>query len=128
MTLIKMVINDPKNGKSYKKEANVDLAGIKIGNKIDGNIIGLRGYELELRGGSDLAGFPMRKDIPGGMRKRALFGSGTGIRKRIKGVKLRRTVVGNTFSAQCVQANLKVIKYGDESLEKLLGVEKKEVT
>ncbi|MEK6826564.1 MAG: S6e family ribosomal protein [Nanoarchaeota archaeon] len=126
MVDIKLVINDVKTGKSYKKEANVDFVGIRIGEKVNGDHFGFKGYEFELTGGSDIAGFPMRKDIPGGVRKKALIGSGPGVHIRRKGVRLRKTVIGNTFGANCVQANLKVIKYGSEGLEKILGIEKKD--
>ena len=37
----------------------------KIMEKIDGNTLGLSGYELQITGGSDKSGFPMRRDIEG---------------------------------------------------------------
>jgi len=125
MVDMKLVINDVKTGKSYKKEANVDLAGVKIGDKVDGGKLGLKGYELQFTGGSDSAGFPMRIDIDGPNRKKALLGSGQGVNIKRKGMKLRKTVRGNTIGVKTVQVNLKVVKYGAEGLEKVLGVEKK---
>ncbi|MFH1591870.1 MAG: 30S ribosomal protein S6e [Candidatus Woesearchaeota archaeon] len=126
MVDMKLVINDVKTGKSYKKELDLDLGGVKIGDKVAGEQVGLKGYELQFTGGSDDAGFPMRKDIDGPNRKKALMGSGPGVRIKRKGMKLRKTVRGNAIGAKIVQANLKVVKYGAESLEKALGVEKKE--
>ena len=78
MPEIKCVINDPKTGNSRQK--NVDsalLAGRKIGDKIAGAHLGLEGYELQITGGSDTAGFPMTKMIDGGIRKKALLESGS---------------------------------------------------
>ena len=123
---MKLVINDTKTGKSYSKESHFDLAGMKIGDTIPGENIGLNGYELKITGGSDSSGFPMRKDIPGASRKKAFIGSGPGIRRRRKGLKLRRTVCGNTFGVTSEEANLMIVKYGSESLDKIFVVEKKE--
>ena len=81
MAELKLVINDPKTGKSYAKVSDIDLAGNKIGDKIQGDQLGLKGYELQITGGSDTAGFPMRSDIEASTRKRALLSSGPGLRK-----------------------------------------------
>jgi len=126
MVDIKLVINDVKTGKSYKKEANVDLTGVKIGDKVDGGQVGIKGYEFVFTGGSDSAGFPMRRDIDGPNRKKALIGSGQGVNIKRKGMKLRKTIRGNTIGARTMQVNLKIVKYGTEGIEKILGVEKKE--
>ena len=119
---LKIDINDPKKGKTYNKEATDDmfnqLKGKKIGETVDGSIIGMEGYEFLITGGSDIAGFPMRKDIPGTGRKRILAVSGVGIKKKAKGVKQRKTVAGNTIYNQTAQINLKITKYGKEPLSK----------
>jgi len=63
MAEFKLVISDPKTGKSTQKEvqdANAKkLMGLKIGQTFKGEIIDLTGYEFEIRGGSDSAGFMM---------------------------------------------------------------------
>ena len=41
-------------------------------------------------------------------------------------MKKRKTIRGNTLGAITTQVNLKVIKYGSDTIEKALGVEKKE--
>jgi len=124
---MKVVLNDVKAGKSYQKEFENDIfINRKIGEKIEGSAIGLADFEFEITGGSDFAGFPHRKDIDGMGRKAALLSKGTGIRKRLdKGIKIRKTVVGNTFSERTAQVNLKVVKYGKENLAKALGIEEK---
>ncbi len=130
MTELKLVINDTKTGKSYPKVFDLDLSGNKIGDKIQGDSIGLKGYELQITGGSDTAGFPMRSDIETTTRKRALLTSGAGIRrketKKKNGIKIRKAVRGNTISNQIIQVNMKVVKYGSDEIEKALGIEKKE--
>jgi len=128
MAEFKLIINDPKTGKSYKKVLETDaFRGKKIGNQVSGGEFGLKGYELEITGGSDKVGFPMRKDNEGVHRKKALLTKGLGMKKKRKGLRLRRTIAGNTIHAGISQINLKITKYGAESSEKLLGVEKKEV-
>lgn len=119
----KVVIGDPKTGKSYQKSVpEKDLTGKKIGEKIEGKILGLDNYELEITGGSDDCGFPMRKDIDGILRKKILAVEGIGIKTNDKkGRKIRKTVRGNTISTKTVQINMKVLKQGIKPLEELLG-------
>lgn len=113
--------------KSYQKTCENQFDGMKIGAKVDGGLIGLKGYELEITGGSDKCGFPMRKSVEGPARKKGFFGKGVGVKKRIdrKGKKIRKTVVGNTVSNQIAQLNFKVLKVGSESLDKLMPKEEK---
>jgi small subunit ribosomal protein S6e len=99
--------------------------GKKIGETIDGALIGYPGYEFEITGGSDLAGFPMRKDVAGGIKKRILVGKAcTGVRRKSikKGDRIRILVRGNTITDQIVQVNCVVVKEGKVQL----FVEKKE--
>ena len=125
MPELKLVISDPKTGKSYAKSSELDLSGRKIGETITDNDFGLSGFEFLITGGSDNAGFPMRKDIPGAVRKSALLGSGPGIKIKKSGMKLRKTVRGNTFGNLTAQVNLKITKYGKDTIEKSLGIEPK---
>ena len=109
-----------KNGRSAQKvlkepEANT-LIGMKIGDKLSGDKVGLAGYELEISGGSDYCGFPMRKDLPGTGRKRILVTRGVGMRLKGKGLRKRRTMCGNTIHARISQVNLKVLKEGKAKL------------
>ncbi|MBU0472280.1 MAG: 30S ribosomal protein S6e [Nanoarchaeota archaeon] len=120
MAEYKINIGDPKTGKSLKK----DIVGIeakeflskKIGDKVTGSKIGFPGYEFEITGGSDSSGFPMRKDVIGVGRKKVLITCGVGTRHKRKGTRLRRTVAGNTIGQKTVQINLKILKYGKDSL------------
>jgi len=83
--------------------------GLRIGDRIDASFIGLRGKVLEIRGGSDLAGFPMRPDISGPVKKYILLSSGPGFRPREDGERRRKLVRGNTISEDTVQINTIVI-------------------
>ncbi len=105
-----------KSGKCIKKELKEDQAvifhGKKLGDKINGEMIELPGYEFQISGGSDYCGFPMRGDVSGIMRKAILTTKGLGNTYSRKGMRLRRTVAGNTVYNKTSQLNLKVLKYG----------------
>lgn len=107
-----------KDGKTHKVEFKDDDAKIFIGKKI-GDTIKLSdfsGYEFEIVGGSDYCGFPMRKDVMGPARKRILIAGGIGLRSKRKGMRIRKTVAGNTIYEQTAQINLKVLKAGKKPL------------
>ncbi|MBW2969141.1 30S ribosomal protein S6e, partial [Candidatus Woesearchaeota archaeon] len=87
------------------------------GETIKGELLGLTGYEFEITGGSDHAGFPMRKDIQGTGRKRILSVQGIGLKKRRKGQRQRKTVCGNTIHTKTSQINIKITKEGKTPLE-----------
>jgi len=119
MAQFKVVIGT-KSGRCYQREVkepeSSTFVGKKIGDKVQGDSFGLHGYEFEITGGSDNAGFPMRNDVQGSIRKKIFAVEGVGIRKQNKGLKQRKTVFGNTISSQIVQINLKVLKEGKEKL------------
>jgi small subunit ribosomal protein S6e len=85
------------------------LLGLKIGDEIDGSIIGLKGVKLVITGGSDVSGFPMRSDIPGPVKKRALLSEPPGFHPREKGERRRKMVRGNTIAPDTVQINTKIM-------------------
>jgi len=129
MPEFKLTINDVKTGKSYKKvisdEDSDTFRGKKIKDKVDGAGIGLKGYEFEITGGSDNAGFPMRGDIEGSARKRPLISKGPGVKIKRKGMRTRKRLAGNQLNHLTSQINLKVVKYGAEELVKVFGKEEK---
>ena len=93
MASFKLNIADPKDGKCYKTEAKDAQAspfvGMNIGEKIEGNKIGLEGYELQVTGGMDYCGFPMRSGILGQRKKISIYKS-VGFRGALKGIKRRK--------------------------------------
>jgi len=124
MVETKFVINDTKTGKSYQKVLEDNpFVNNKVGDKVSGHLVGLDDYELEIRGGSDKSGCPIRYDMPGIGKKRALLTSGPCIKIVIKGNRIRKTVVSNTITQDIVQINLKVIKQGSKSLEEMFPKE-----
>lgn len=127
MAEFKIVVGNKE--KSYSKALNDDESSVflnkKMGEKIDGGQFGFSGYEMEITGGSDKAGFPMRYDLSGLHRKKILSVTGQGLNVKGRGIRKRKTVVGNTIGLHIVQINLKVLKEGKDSLAKILGKEEK---
>ena len=130
MVDFKLVISDPKTGKSYQREIkdpnSRKFLGLKINDSIKGESIDLTGYEFLVTGGSDNCGFPMRKDVTGTGRKRILIVKGVGLRKTKKGMRYRKAVCGNTIHSKISQINLKIVKEGREKLGKEEEKEPKE--
>ncbi len=126
---MKAVISDPKTGKSYQVELDKSkdslLIGKKIGEKVDGGALGLAGYSLEIRGGSDNSGFPLRKDISGSRKIAPILSGGTGYRVKMKGTRKKKTVRGNTIAADTVQVNFKVLEHGRVKLDELFPAKEK---
>ena len=129
MVEFKIVVGS--KGKSYSKNLTEiegsSLLNKKIKDKIEGSNIGFPGYELEITGGSDNAGFPMRYDLEGSARKGITLTKGPCVRINEKGMRKKKTVVGNTIWQSTAQVNLKVIKEGKDSLAKILGKEEVKV-
>ena len=105
MVDLRIVISEPKTGKSVQREVKEDsrkpFHGLKLGDKVRGELMDLTGFEFILTGGSDDSGFPMRKDVQGFAKKQILATKGTGIRENLKnGLKIRKTVAGNTVGPQ----------------------------
>lgn len=133
MANFKIVVSDPKSRKAFQKEIDQKASGFmgkKIGDKVQGDAMGLSGYGFQITGGSDAQGFPMRKDVDGIARKRLLLSMGPGFHPESSGQRKRKSVRGNTISSAVSQINVKVATYGSKSLEQLIGKgeKKKEFT
>lgn len=144
------VVNDtnPDNGgRSYNMTISGNnlsqFLGKRIGDLVDGIFVGegeqtLAGYKLEITGGSDKTGTPMRSDLSGGNRQSVLVTASTGFKghslvfkskggekKRFRykpdGMRKRRNFRGNTITQDTRQINLKVVEAANKSLGDILG-------
>ena len=90
---------------------HAQLLGKKIGDVIDGIFVGegestLTGYKLEITGGSDKTGTPMRRDLDGGSRQAILVTASTGFKghslvsKTKNGPRLRRAKAVDQVESQ----------------------------
>ena len=111
-------------GKGLSKLIEIDekkfrFEGMKIGDTINGGLIGFPNYEFSITGGSDSSGFPMRKDVHGPVKKKILVSKrGIGYKPRREGEKRRKTVRGNEVTYDMTLINLMVTKYGEAELFK----------
>jgi len=122
---IKLVMGT-KSGKTFQKELSSEeaesLYNRVLGEELNGEMFGYSGVTFTISGGSDSQGFPMRKDLTGTKRKSILIGKSTGFNgklrgKRFGGLRIKKTIAGNTIYEKTHQLNLKVTK-GAEILEK----------
>ena len=118
-------VADPDDGATYQFEVDGQDAnrfvGRSIGETVDGGAVGLSGYELEITGGSDTAGRPMRGDVRGPNLKAVLLTGGTGFNPTRDGERKRVTVRGREVSDETRQINAKIVARGDRSVDELLG-------
>jgi small subunit ribosomal protein S6e len=122
-------LNISEKGKAWKLEVSEEvLSGKSIGDKFDGKEIKpeLEGYELEITGGSDSAGFPLSKDVEGLGLKGLLLKKGWGMKDNREGLRLRKTVRGKVISATTSLINIKVLKTGKKPLAEVFPAPKAE--
>lgn len=121
MAELKLVVGHKGNTRQFTltEEQVRPLRGLRIGQTFKGDAVGLPGYELEIRGGTDANGFPMRPDLSGTGRKRLLLTDRPGYKPKEKGIRRRKTVRGNAVDADIAQLNVKVVKAGKKKLEEL---------
>jgi len=123
MAELKLVVSDPDTGDTYQTELDGQDAnrfiGRSIGEEVDGSVVGLSESTLELTGGSDAAGRPMREDVSGSNLKQLLLEGGVGYHPEKDGERRRVTVRGAEFSEDSAQVNAKVV--GDEDVAAAFG-------
>jgi len=129
MVEFKVVVNDVKTGKAYTIPVSghhaTSLIGKKINDEVDGIFVSLPGYKLQITGGTDKDGFPMRHDVPGSTRRRLLLTKGLGFKPKEHGKRKKKSIRGNAINQEIVQVNMKVIKEGAKPINEIISPEKK---
>lgn len=114
-----VAVSDPEDGVTYQVDVSDQDAnrfiGKEIGEDVDGGAVGLSGYTLEITGGSDDAGRPMRADVEGPNLEELLLTGGVGYDPTREGERRRVTVRGSEVSEATAQLNATVID-GDDDL------------
>ena len=125
MADFQVVVGDPDEGTTHSFDVDGQDAnrfiGRSIGETVEGGAVGLSGCELEVTGGSDTAGRPMREDVSGTGTAAILLEGGVGFEPTADGERKRVTVRGGEISDETRQINAKIVSRGDESVENLLG-------
>jgi len=121
-----VVISDPATGKARQVTVSglqaSALVGLRIGDEVDGALLGVPGVKLVIRGGSDRSGAPMLPDLPGPVKRRLLLSQGPGFKAKKRGLRKRKLVRGNTISEDIVQINM-VIKHEEKAVEHARGAD-----
>ena len=65
---------------------------------------------MQITGGSDKDGFPIRPNVHGGVRRRVILGGGVGFNPKREGQRRRKTVRGNVITDEITQVNMKIIE------------------
>ncbi len=112
MAKFKVIISDPQAGTSKVIEVEEARAapfiGRKIGETIEGTMVDMPAAKLQITGGSDKDGVPMRPNVHGGVRRRVVLSGGVGFNATKGGERKRKAVRGNTITDEIVQINAKI--------------------
>jgi small subunit ribosomal protein S6e len=126
---MKVVYSDKKSGKTAQaevaKESESMLVGRKIGEQIDGSVVKLDGFKLQITGLSDNTGAPSRREVEGTRKAWPLLSGGPGVRGAKAGYRARRLIRGNTISADTVQVNTVIAEYGAMGLDQVFKPKEK---
>jgi small subunit ribosomal protein S6e len=120
-----VAVADPDSGET--RQIDVDgqdanrFMGREIGEEVDGGAVGLDGYTLEITGGSDTAGRPLRGDVRGPDLKAVLLEGGVGYEPARDGERKRVTVRGREISDEVRQINASIVARGSTDVDELLG-------
>jgi small subunit ribosomal protein S6e len=117
-------INVSHKGRTWKAESdNESLIRMKIGDKLSGDVVSaeLDGYELEITGTSDIAGFPGIKGQAGPQLRGVLLVKGDlGMRAtKPEGLRKKKSVRGEEISEKTMQINTKVLKEGKKKFDEV---------
>jgi len=101
------------------------LIGRKIGESIDGAIVDLPAHKVQIVGGSDKDGVPMRPSVHGGVRRRVVLSGGAGFNPKKRGERKRKAVRGNVITDEIAQVNAKIVEKPKKPKEEKIEAEKK---
>ena len=113
MAKFQLIVSDPTAKTS--KAASIEgakaqaLVGKSIGDEIDGKLLGIGNMKLKITGGTDKDGIPMRFDIQGAAKKRAILSGGVGFKPKDNGERRRKLVRGRQVGEDTLQVNSVVV-------------------
>lgn len=121
MAKFQLIVSDPRTKTS--KASSLEgakaqaLVGKSIGEEVDGKLLGIGNIKLRITGGTDKDGVPMRFDIQGAARKRAILSGGVGYRTSGNGERQRKLLRGRTISEETLQVNSVMVSGTAEKTE-----------
>ncbi|WP_418280660.1 30S ribosomal protein S6e [Halorubrum sp. DTA98] len=127
MAEFKVVVADPETGETVQREVDGQDAnrflGRELGDEIGGDAVGLEGFTIEITGGSDETGRPMRTDVSGTRLKELLLEGGVGFKPSRDGERKRITVRGREIADDVAQINVSVVDGEGDVASALAGDE-----
>jgi small subunit ribosomal protein S6e len=129
MAKFQLIVSDPVSKTS--KAATIEgakaqaLAGKAIGDEVDGKLLGIGNTKLKITGGTDKDGIPMRFDVQGGAKKRAMLSGGVGFKPSDRGERRRKLVRGRVVGEDTMQINSVVMAEAAPTAAKTPAPEKK---
>ncbi len=121
MAKFKVIVSDPEAGTSKVVELEEARAapfiGRRVGETIDGSVVDLPAHKVQVMGGSDKDGVPMRGNVHGGVRRSVVLSGGAGFSPKNKGERKRKTVRGNVVTDEIVQINMKIVEKPGKAAE-----------
>jgi len=121
MAKFKIIVSDPQAGTSKVVEVEEARAapfiGRKIGEIMDGAVVDMPATKIQIRGGSDKDGVPMRPNVHGGVRRRVVLSEGVGFKSTRNGERKRKAVRGNIITDEIVQINAKIVEQPNKPKE-----------
>lgn len=112
----------------FTLEESKPLQGKRIGDTFKGEVIDKPGYVFTITGGSNSSGVPMRRDVDGSAQRKILISGGVGYRPKRHGLRVRKSVAGNTIGPRTVQVNARVEKAGDSPLTEAAASDEQEAS
>jgi small subunit ribosomal protein S6e len=114
MAKFKVIVSDPMSGASKVLELEEARASPfiskKLGETLDGAVVDLPAHKIQLMGGSDKDGVPMRSNVHGGVRRAIVLTGGAGFKAKEKGQRKRKVVRGDIITDEIVQINVKIVE------------------
>ena len=114
MAKFKVIVSDPQTGTSKVVELEEARAapfiGRRIGEIMDGAVVDMPATKVQIMGGSDKDGVPMRPNVHGGVRRRVVLSGGVGFNAKKGGERRRKAVRGNIITDEIVQINMKIVE------------------
>lgn len=115
MATFQLVVADPDTGTTYQREIDGQDANRFIGRSL-GEEVDFQGLTLDLTGGSDETGRPMREDVPGTALRELLLAGGVGYEPTRDGERKRVTVRGAEINDDVAQINASVVEGDAEAV------------
>ena len=113
MPKFKIVVSDPKEGKTQTIELEGPAAqppiGRELGEIVDGGVLDLPNVKLRITGGTDKDGIPMRIDVHGGGKKKIILAGGIGFKPKKKGERRRKLVRGRVITEDTYLLNMVIL-------------------